>query len=329
MPKVYISSWIPEEAVSLITPYAEVDMWQQADPPSREQLLHSVADIDGLVTWGLDKIDSAIIEAAPKLKIISNVSVGYDNIDFDAATKRGIRISNTPDVLTDTTADLTFTIMLAFARKIPLTTSVVTKGEWKKWSIFGNPWLGWDVHHKTLGIIGLGRVGSAVARRAKGFAMKVIYYDIIRRQPQEEAELGIEFVKDSPTLLAMSDYVSLHVPLDSSTRHLIGEKELSLMKPTAILVNSARGGVVDQKALYEALKRKQIKGAAVDVVEVEPIPKDDPILALDNILITPHIGGATKATREKMCLLAAQNMAAALKGEPMPTCVNCHLLGKK
>ena len=329
MPKVYIRSWIPEEVVKLITPYAEVNMWQKAEPPTHEEFLHNIADIDGLLTWGLDKVDSALMDAAPKLKVIANISVGYDNIDFDAATKRGIKISNTPGVLTDTTADLTFTIMLAFARRIPLTTSVVVKGEWKKWGIFENPWLGWDVHHKTLGIIGLGRVGSAVARRAKGFSMKVIYYDIVRRQPQEEAELGVEFVKDIPTLLSMSDYVSLHVPLDSSTRHLIGEKELSLMKPTAILVNSARGGVVDQKALYEALKQKQIKGAAVDVVEVEPIPEDDPILALDNILITPHIGGATKATREKMCILAAQNMAAALKGEPMPTCVNCHLLGKK
>ncbi len=329
MPKVYITNRIPQETVDLITPHAKVNMRQEAGPPTREEILHNIADADGLLTWGLNKIDSALIDAAPKLKIIANISVGYDNVDFQAATARGIKISNTPGVLTDTTADLAFTIMLAFSRKIVATSNLVTGGGWEKWGIFDMPLLGWDVHHKTLGIIGLGRVGSAVAKRAREFAMKVVYYDIVRREPHEEAEMGVEFVRDIPTLLSMSDFVSLHVPLDSTTRHLIGARELSGMKPTGILVNTSRGGVVDQKALYRVLKEKQIMGAAVDVTEVEPIPQDDPLLKLDNILITPHIGGATRATREKMCSLAAQNLVAALNGEPVPNCVNCHLLDKE
>lgn len=327
MPKVYIGNRLTQEALDVITPYAEVNMWQKENPPTQEELLRNVADIDGLLIWGLAKVDSALMDAAPKLKVIANISVGYDNIDVEAATKRGIIVSNTPGVLTDTTADLAFTIMLAFARRIIETTNLVVKGRWKKWGPLNMPMLGWDVHHKTLGIIGLGRVGTAVAKRAKGFLMKVIYYDIIRKP--DEAELGVEYIPDIPTLLSMSDFVSLHVPLDSSTRHLIGAKELSLIKPTGILVNTSRGSVVDQKALYEALKRKQIRGATIDVTEVEPIPPDDPLLTLDNIMITPHIGGATMATREKMCVLAAENLIAALKGKPVPNCVNCHLLGKK
>jgi len=187
--------------------------------------------------------------------------------------------------------------------------------------------LGCDVHHKTLGIIGLGRIGAAVAKRARGFSMKVIYYDVVRRP--NEAELGVEYIGDIPTLLGMSDFVSIHVPLSRETRHLIGAKELALMKPTAILVNASRGSVVDQKALYEALKRKQIWGAAIDVTEVEPIPLDAPLLTLDNIIITPHIGTQTGETGVKMSVLGVENLIAGLKGEPMPNCVNCHLLRKR
>jgi len=178
-----------------------------------------------------------------------------------------------------------------------------------------------------LGIIGLGRIGAAVAKRAQGFSMKVVYYDVVRRP--NEAELGVEYVGDIPTLLSMSDFVSIHVPLSQETRYLIGAKELSSMKPTAILINASRGSVVDQKALYQALKRKQISGAAIDVTEVEPIPPDDPLLTLDNIIITPHIGTQTEETGIKMSVLAAENMLAGLRGETMPNCVNCHLLGKK
>lgn len=323
MPKVYTTRRIAQEAIDLIAPRAEVIMGETEDPPTREELLRNVADADGLMLW-LDKVDGAVMDAAPKLKVIANVAVGYDNIDIEAATKRGIRVSNTPEVLTDTTADLAFVIMMAFARRIVEMVNLTFQGKWRRWAPI--EMVGSDIHHKTLGIIGLGRIGSAVAKRAKGFSMRVVYYDI-EHKPYE-SELGVEFVKDIPTLLGMSDFVSLHVPLTSETRQLIGAKELSLMKPTAVLVNSARGPVVDQKALYEALKRKQIRGAAIDVTEVEPIPADDPLLTLDNIVITPHIGSASEETRKKMSLLAAQNMVAGLKGEPMPTCVNCHRLGK-
>lgn len=326
MPKVYIGNRLTQEALDVITPYAEVNMWQKENPPTQEELLRNVADIEGLLIWGLAKVDSALMDAAPKLKVIANMSVGYDNIDVEAASKRGIIVSNTP-ILADTTADFTFALILTFARRIVETVNLILRGGWKKWYPLDMPLLGWEVHHKTLGIIGLGRIGTAVAKRARGFSMKVIYYDIIRKP--DEAELGVEYIPDTPTLLGISDFVSLHVPLDSSTRHLIGAKELSLMKPTGILINASRGGVVDQKALYEALKRKQIRGAAIDVTEVEPIPADDPLLTLDNILITPHTGGATREIRVKMSIVAAENLVAALKGEPVPNCVNYHLLGKK
>ena len=324
MPKVYITKRIAQEAVDLIAPYAEVDMWQGEEAATREELLSKIADIEGLVPW-MDKVDSIVMDAAPKLKVIANVAVGYDNIDVEEASKRGILVSNTPDVLTDTTADLAFALILASARKLIEMVNLSFKGGWKKWSPMAM--LGCDVHHKTLGIIGLGRIGVAVAKRAKGFSMKVIYYDTIRRS--DESELGVEYIEDIPTLLGMSDFVSIHVPLTSETKYLIGAKELSFMKPTGILVNTSRGPVVDQKALYETLKLKKIKGAAIDVTETEPIPPDDPLLTLDNIVISPHIGSATEETRVKMSILAAENLVAGLKGEPMPNCVNYHLLGNK
>lgn len=326
MPKVYITTRIAQEAIDLITPYAEVDMWQGEEGVTpHKELLSKVADIEGLVPWWKDKVDSIVMDAAPKLKVIANYGVGYDSIDVEEASKRGIPVSNTPGVLTDTTADLAFVLMLASARRLVEMVNLTFKGGWKSWSPMAL--LGCDVHHKTLGLIGLGRIGATVAKRAKGFSMKVIYYDSIRRP--DESELGIEYIEDIPTLLGMSDFVSIHVPLTSETKYLIGAKELSLMKPTGILINTSRGPVVDQKALYEALKRKQIRGAAIDVTETEPIPLDDPLLSLDNIVISPHIGSATEETRAKMSVLAAENLIAGLKGEPMPNCVNYHLLSNK
>lgn len=324
MLKVYITTRIAQEAVDLITPYAEVDIWQKEGTPSREEFFHYIANIDGLALWGADSMDSIAMAAAPKLRVIANISAGYDNIDIEAATKRGILVSNTPGVVTDSTADLTFGLILAAARRLVETANLTAKGGWKNWGPL--EMLGCDVHHKTLGIIGLGKIGAAVAKRAKGFSMKVIYHN--RKRRVDEAELGVEYVKDIPTLLRMSDFVSLHVLLTKDTRHLIGAKELSFMKPTAILVNASRGSVVDQKALYEALKRKQIRGAAIDVTEEEPTPMDNPLLTLDNIIITPHIGTQTGETAIKMSVLAVENLLAGLKGNPMPNCVNCHLIQK-
>ena len=326
MPKVFISRRIGQEAIDLISPHAEVSVWQKTEAPSREELYRQIADKEGLVLW-LDKVDSAFLDAAPKLKVIGHRAIGFDNIDAEECARRGVKVGNAPRGVDESTADFAFALMLAYARKVVQAINTTVKREWKQWDPMGVPLLGDDVHHKTLGIIGLGRIGAGVARRAKGFSMKVLYYDIVRSQ--YEAETGAEYIEDLPTLLGMADFVSIHTPLNKDTRHLIGAKELACMKSTAVLINTARGGVVDQKALYEALKRKQIHGAAIDVTEEEPIAPDDPLLTLDNIIISPHIAGGSHTSRLQMDLLAAENVVAGLKGEPMPSCVNCHLLGKK
>lgn len=325
MPKVFVTRGMAQEALDLLAKHAEVDVWEGEETPSRDEFMRRIADADAILLWGTDEIDGALMDAAPRLKIIANVSVGYNNIDVAAAAERGIMASNTPGVVTESTADLTFTLMLAIARRLVEMVDLTKKGGWKLWGPL--EMLGRDVHHKTLGIIGMGRIGSAVARRAKGFSMKVIYHDVVRYPG--EAEIGVEYVKDIPTLLRTADFVSIHVPLMKETRHLIGARELAYMKPTAILVNASRGSVVDQKALYEALKNRKIWGAAVDVTEQEPIPPNDPLLTLDNIIITPHIGTQTGETGRDMAVLGAENVVAALTGKEPPNCVNCHLLGKK
>jgi glyoxylate reductase len=313
-----------QEAIDLIAQYADYEVWQIEDTIPREEFIHHLADADGLLLWGDDTIDGEVMDAAPKLKVIANVSVGYDNIDTEAATKRGIKVSNTPGAVTESTADLAFTIMLTFARRIVEMVDLTARGEWKMWGPMALT--GLDVHHKTLGIIGMGRIGAAIAQRAKGFSMRVLYHNRNRRA--DEKELGVEYVEDIPTLLGMADFVSINVPMKSDTQNLIGAKELAAMKPTAVLVNTSRGKVLDQDALYEALKNKRIAGAAIDVTREEPISKDDPLFTLDNLIITPHIGGRTWQTGTDMSVLGAENLIAGLKGEPMPNCVNCHLLDK-
>lgn len=325
MPKVFVTRTVAQEAIELLSKYAVVNVWEEEEPIPRGKFLQCIADVDGILQWGGDSIDGEAMDAAPKLKVIANVSAGYDNIDVEAATERGIKVSNTPGVVTESTADLTFAIMLALSRRIVEMVQVVKNGEWRNFGPM--EMLGNDISGKTLGIIGMGRIGAAVARRAKGFSMKVLYYNRHRRP--DEAEFGAEYIQDIPTLLRSSDIVTIHVPLTKETRHLIGAKELSCMKPTAILVNAARGAVVDQKALYEALKRKQILGAALDVTEPEPLPPDDPLLQLDNVIVTPHIGTQTLETGINMSVMGAQNLIAGLRDEPMPNCVNCHLLKRK
>jgi glyoxylate reductase len=323
MPKVFVTRKIAQEPLDLLGKHAEVDIWEMEDTPPRKEFARRIADVDGILLWCTDEVDGPLMDAAHNLKVIANIAVGYNNIDVEAATRRGIRVSNTPGVVTNATADLAFVLLLAGARRLVEMANLVHKKDgWKMWGPL--EMLGVEVSGKTLGIIGMGRIGAAVARRAKGFDMRVIYHDVVRHP--DEARLGIEYVNDIPTLLGMADFVSLHVFLSKETRHLIGAKELACMKPTALLVNASRGPVVDQKALYQALKTKQIWGAALDVTEVEPIPFDDPLLKLDNVTIVPHIGTQTLETGIKMSMLAAQNVIAALKGEPMPTCVNCHLI---
>ena len=319
-PKVYVTRRIAQEALDIINKVAEVEVWWEELPPSYEMLLEKVRDIDGLLALLTDRIDVTLMAAAPKLKVVSNLAVGYDNIDIMEATRRGIVVGNTPGVLTETTADLAFALLMAAARRVVEADSYTRTGKWKTWGPM--ILLGQDIHHATLGIIGLGRIGAELAQRANGFSMKVIYYDELRRSDEEESKLGVEYVPELSKLLSRADFISVHVPLTAKTRHLIGAAEFALMRPTAVFINTSRGSVVDQKALYEALKSRQIFAAAVDVTVVEPIPQDDPLLNLDNIIITPHIASASFTTRTKMAIMAVENLIAGLRGQVPPHCIN-------
>jgi glyoxylate reductase len=317
-PKVFITRNIPDKGLELIKDFCEVDLWSDDLPPSREDLLQHVRGIDGLLCLLTDKIDDEVMDAAgPQLKVISNFAVGFDNIDIYAATARRIPVGNTPDVLTDATADFAFTLMMAVARRIPEAERYVHEGKWKTWG--PKTLLGVNIKDATLGLIGFGRIGKAVARRAVGFDMRVIYYD----PTEPEISSDIKALKvDFETMLKESDFISLHTPLTNETRHLINSEALSKMKPTAVLINTARGPIVDPDALYEALKEHRIFGAGLDVTEPEPLPLDSPLLSLDNIVITPHIASASITARDNMSRMAAQNLIAGLKGERLPNCVN-------
>ena len=325
--KVFVTTRLPEEALNLLKSKFEVEVWPEETPPPRSLLIEKVKEIDGLCCLLTDKIDEEVIEAAGEnLKVISQVAVGYDNIDVEAATRKGIYVTNTPGVLTDTTADFAFALLMATARRIPEADRYVRGGKWKiPWGLL--MFLGQDVWGKTIGIIGLGRIGSAVARRAKGMNMRVLYYDI-RRNEKLERELGAEYV-DLETLLRKSDFVTIHVPLLPSTYHLINEERLRLMKPNAVLINTSRGPVVDEKALYKALKEGWIWAAGLDVWTEEPTDPKNPLLKLDNVVATPHIASASIETRTKMALLAVENIIAALEGRVPPNLVNKEVLEKR
>jgi glyoxylate reductase len=323
-PKVYVTRLLPKPAMDRITSYCDSKTWNGELPPPRDVILQNVPELEGLVSLLTDKIDAEVMDRAPRLKVISNYAVGFDNIDVDAATKRGIIVANTPGVLTETTADFAFALMMAAARRIVEGDKLVRAGKWMTWGPM--ILLGQDLHGATLGIVGLGRIGAAVARRAKGFGMKTQYYDVIRNQ-QAEQELGIQYV-DLDKVLADSDFVTLHTNLTPQTHHLIGAKQFEKMKRNCILVNTSRGPIVDNMALYEALRDGKIAYAALDVTEPEPIPKDHPLLTLDNVIIAPHIASASVATRTKMALMAADNLIAGLKGEMPPNPVNPEVLKK-
>ncbi len=309
-----------QEALDKIAQATEMQVWPEELPPPYKVLLEKARDAEGLVTLLSDRVDAALMHAAPKLKVISNMAVGYDNISIAEATKRHIVVSNTPGVLTGTTADLTFTLLLAAARRVVEADNYTKKGRWKTWG--PKILLGQDIHNATLGIIGLGRIGAEVAKRGRGFNMKVLYYDEIRQSEEEERQLGVEYIPELARLLSSADFISVHVPLLPQTHHLIGAAEFALMKPTAVFINTSRGPVVDQRALYEALKSGQIFAAAIDVTEVEPISPDDPLLTLDNIIITPHIASASFTTRKNMALMVAENLLVGLRGQTPPNCVN-------
>jgi glyoxylate reductase len=317
-PKVFVTRLIPEKGLELIRDVCDLDVWPNEMPPTREELLQHVRGVDGLLCLLTEQIDGDVMdEAGPQLKVISNLAVGFDNIDVRAATARKIPVGNTPEVLTDATADFAFALMMSVTRRILEGERYIRDGKWKTWGPL--VLLGGELTGTTLGLIGFGRIGKAMARRALGFDMRVIYYDPNEKKPGSDLKAT---PVDFETLLAESDFISVHTPLTPDTRHLIDSQALSKMKPNAVLVNTARGPIVDPEALYEALKEKRIFGAGLDVTEPEPLPLDSPLLTLDNIVITPHIASASKATRDKMAWMAARNLIAGVKGEPLPNCVN-------
>jgi lactate dehydrogenase-like 2-hydroxyacid dehydrogenase len=282
------------------------------------ELAARLADCEGLVSLVHDKINDELLSAAPKLKVVSNVAVGYDNFDLAAMTRYGVMATHTPGVLTDTTADLAFALLMAAARRLGEADRYVRAGQFQVWSV--DLLLGMDVHHSTLGLLGFGRIGRSMARRARGFDMRVIYFDEVRAGPEVEEKCGVEFA-DKETVIRQADFLSIHVPLEAATRHLMGRPEFEMMKPTAILVNSSRGPVVDEAALASALQNGVLAGAGLDVFEFEP--KVHPVLMeLPNVVLAPHIGSATAATRTAMAVLAVENCLDALEGKTPPNLLN-------
>src|SRR6266540_762591 len=314
-PKVFVTRLIPDKGLLPVKEFSQTEVWSAETPPPSAELLQRVHGLDGLLCLLTDKIDAAMMDiAGPQLKVISNMAVGVDNIDVAAATARGIPVGNTPGVLTDATADMTFALLLSAARRVVEGEKYVRAGKWKTWH--PQLLLGADFVGATLGIVGFGRIGQAVAKRSQGFDLRVLFYD-----PTAQPAFGAQLV-DLDTLLRESDFVSIHVPLSENTRHLVNAEFLSRMKPNAILVNTSRGSVLDQVALYDTLKSHRIFAAALDVTDPEPLPMDSPLLDLENCLIVPHLGSASKHTRDMMSYLAAQNLIAGLKGERLPNCVN-------
>lgn len=317
-PKVFVTRCIPAKGLDLVQIYCDTDIWPDEMPPDRTEMLARVRGVDGLLCLLTDRIDGELLDAAgSQLKVVSNQAVGYDNIVVPDATARGIPVGNTPGILTDATADFAFALLMSAARRIVEGEKYVRAGLWKTWS--PSLLLGADFVGATLGLVGFGRIGQAVAKRAAGFDMRIIYYD--PSQPPIPG-LSAQPVDSLETLLHDADFVSLHVPLNAKTRHLINAETLALMKPTAILINTARGPVVDPAALYTALHTQQIFAAALDVTDPEPLPADHLLLTLDNCLIVPHIASASKITRDKMALMAAENLIAGLQGKRLPHCVN-------
>jgi glyoxylate reductase len=316
-PKVYVTRLIPDDGMKLLYDKCEVTVNPHDRVATRQEIIDNIKGKDAMLCLLTDTIDAEIMDANPNVKIIANYAVGFNNIDVQAATQRGIPVSNTPGVLTDTTADMAWTLIMSTARRVVEGDKFTRAGKYKGWG----PLLlvGQDVHHKTLGIIGFGRIGQTVAKRAAGFDMKILYYDV-NKMPEVAQKYNAEY-RELDDLLRESDIISLHVDLNDSTRHLIGEREFGLMKDTAYLINTARGPVVDENALVQALKNNCIAGAGLDVFENEPALAPG-LAELDNVVIPPHIASATRETRGAMARIAAENVIAALEGRKPPTIVN-------
>lgn len=319
-PRVFVARVIPDEGLDPIRQACDVDLWEDELPPPRHELIRRVAGVDGILSLLTDRVDDELLDAAgPQLKVVSNFAVGFDNIDVPAVTRRRIPAGNTPGVLTETTADLAFALLMAAARRIPESVDYVREGRWQTWG----PMLlmGVDIHGSTLGIVGFGRIGREMARRGRGFGMRILYHDVHPATPQEEAELGATRV-EIDRLLRESDFVSLHVNLTDETHHLIDADALRAMKPTAVVVNTSRGPVVDPDALTSALRDGEIFAAGLDVTEPEPLPADHPLVSLPNCVVVPHIASASRVTRGKMAAIAAANLLAGVRGERLPHAVN-------
>lgn len=325
-PKVYVTRLLPERGLNKIMRNFEAEVWHDYGPPPKSVILEKARDVDGLVSLLSDQIDAEVFDAAPRLRIVAQMAVGFDNIDVKEATRRGICVTNTPEVLTETTADFAWALLMAVARRVVEADRYVRSGQWKV-SWHPSMMLGRDIHGATLGIIGAGRIGAALARRARGFDMKILYYDVTPR-PSLEKELGARRV-DLETLFRESDFVSVHVPLTKETHHLVDASKLSLMKKTAYLINTSRGPTVDEKALYDALREGRIAGAALDVFEQEPTPTSNPLLTLENVVVAPHISSASHETRSRMAEMAADNLIAYFQGKTPPNLVNPEALQQR
>lgn len=316
--KVFITRHLPTSLEKLET-LAEMEVWPERQPPPYELLLEKVQNVDGLLCLLTDRIDQPLITANSGLKVISQMAVGFDNIDIAAATAHKIPVGHTPGVLTDATADLTWALLMAAARRVVEGDRLTRQGKWQTWE--PDLLLGPNVAGATLGIVGFGRIGQAMAKRAKGFDMRILYTDLHRATPEQEQALGAEFVSFEQ-LLQQSDFITIHTVLSAETQHLFSDRQFEQMQRSAILINTARGPIVDQMALYRALSTGEIAGAALDVTDPEPIPLDSPLLSLENLIITPHIGSASLQTRKQMADIAIANLIAGLQGDRLPHCVN-------
>jgi glyoxylate reductase len=323
-PKVFVTRIIPSEGLDRIRAFCDATVWEDELPPPREVILQEARDADGLVSLLTDTIDGELMDACPRLRVVSNYAVGFDNLDIPAGTSRGILMGNTPGVLTETTADFAFALLMASARRIVEGADYVRAGNWKTWGPM--LLLGVDVHHATLGLLGLGRIGVEMAKRARGFDMNVIYYDVFRREDMEQ-QFGLTYAP-MEDVLKQADFVSIHTPLTPETHHLMNRQRFALMKPNAVLINTSRGPVVDSDALLEALQSGQIAGAGLDVTEPEPLPADSPLAHLPNCLVVPHIASASRVTRGKMADIAARNLIAGLQGEELPCGLNNEARGQ-
>lgn len=326
-PRIYVTRLLPGPGRELLRrAQVEVRSWDREDVPvPRDVLLREVVDADGVVCCLTEKMDGEVFDRMTRCRVVSQIAVGFDNIDVAAATRKGIIVTNTPGVLTETTADMGWTLLMAVARRVVEGDKYTRSGQWKTWEIMG--FTGQDVHGATLGIVGMGRIGQTVARRAMGFEMRVLYSDVRRAPESQERALNARHVP-LDDLLREADFVVITAALTPETRHLIGERQLGLMKPTAILVNIARGPIVDQRALYRALVDRKIWGAGIDVFEVEPVPADEPLLKLDNVVVPPHLASASVATRLKMVTLAVDSCLAALRGDVPQNTVNREALDR-